>query len=348
MKTTTSTQVTHYEIQKKRRETLLEEWRGYHKTVIKRSDVQLSEVPSRRTRRGVYVGRDADRPSINLDASLHEIDPGVTTTVHRHSWDAIMFIESGSGWTEIDGQRIEWKPWDTLHLPSWAWHRHGATNDSPAVFHTWSVEPMLEQFGVAILEEGGDSPIDGLPARPRQVAPIPGDDPYARRTQRLARQSEGTESARLITRFEDVRGVVTKRGARSTFLVDKSIGFHTAGLSAVMHELAPGLYQSRHRHGGEAWLYVISGRGHSEIDGVSYPWEAGDLIVVDHWAWHQHFNDDNERTARLVRIHNFDALYDMMRILLDPLNLFEELPKLDAPDLSGIVWPEHLDGRPGA
>ena len=35
-----------------------------------------------------------------------------------------------------------------------------------------------------------------------------------------------------------------------------------------MHELAPGLYQSRHRHGGEAWLYVVSGRGHSEIDGV--------------------------------------------------------------------------------
>ncbi len=27
MKTTTSTQVTHYEIQKKRRESLLEEWR---------------------------------------------------------------------------------------------------------------------------------------------------------------------------------------------------------------------------------------------------------------------------------------------------------------------------------
>lgn len=348
MKTTTSTQVTHYEIQKKRRESLLEEWRGYHKTVIRRSDVQLVEVPSRRTRRGVYVGRDGDRPSINLDATLHQIDPGVTTTVHRHSWDAIMFIESGSGWTEIDGQRIEWKPWDTLHLPSWAWHRHGNNGPQPATFHTWSVEPMLEQFGVALLEEGGDAPVDELPPRPRQVAPAPGDDPYARRTQRLARQWEGTESARLITRFEDVRGVVTKRGGRSTFLVDKSIGYHTAGLSAVMHELAPGLYQSRHRHGGEAWLYVISGRGHTEMDGESFGWEAGDLIVVDHFVWHQHFNDDTERTARLVRVHNFDALYDMMRILLDPLNLFEELPTLDAPDLSGIEWPDHFAGRPKA
>ncbi|HXG40579.1 MAG TPA: hypothetical protein VNJ28_06520, partial [Candidatus Limnocylindrales bacterium] len=113
MKTTTSTQVTHYEVQKKRRESLLEEWRRYRKTVIKRADVRLVDAPARRTRRGVYVGRDGDRPSINLDATIHEIPPHTTTTIHRHSWDAIMFVESGSGWTEIDGQRIEWRPWDT-------------------------------------------------------------------------------------------------------------------------------------------------------------------------------------------------------------------------------------------
>ncbi len=348
MKTTTQTQVTHYEIQKKRRESLLDEWRGYHKTVLKRADVVMHDDPHRRMRRGVYAGYDGDRPTKNLDATIHEIAPGTTSTIHRHSWDAIMFIESGTGWTEIDGQRIEWRPWDTLHLPAWAWHRHGGTGSAPAVFHTWSVQPMLEQFGVALLEEGGDTPVDELPRRPRQVEPLVGDDPYARRTQRLARQWEGSEQARLITRFDDVRGVVTKRGARSTFMVDKSIGYHTAGLSAVMHELAPGLYQSRHRHGGEAWLYVISGTGYSVLDDVRYDWEAGDLIVVDHWVWHQHFNASSERTARLVRIHNFDALYDMIRILMDPLNLFEELPKLDAPDLTGIVWPDHFDGRPEA
>lgn len=348
MKTTTHTQVTHYEIQKKRRESLLEEWKGYQQTVIKRRGVTLVDDPARRTRRGVYAGWDGDRPTKNLDATLHELPARTTTTIHRHSWDAIMFIESGAGWTEIDGQRVDWRPWDTVYLPGWAWHRHGNDADHRAVYHTWSVEPMLEQFGAAILEEGGDTPVAELPPRPQQVVAREGADPYARRTQRLAAQWEGSDSARLITRFEDVRGLVTKRGARSLFLVDKSIGYHTAGLSAVMHELAPGLYQSRHRHGGEAWLYVISGRGHSEIDGVDHPWEAGDLIIVDHWVWHQHFNDDGEHTARLVRVHNFDALYDMMRILLDPLDLFEELPTLDAPDLTSVVWPDHLDGRPEA
>jgi gentisate 1,2-dioxygenase len=336
----------HYVVQKERRESLLAEWKGYHKTVIKRKDVVMHDVPARRIRSGVYVGWHGDRPTINLDATLHEVAPHTTTTIHRHSWDAVQFIESGSGWTEIDGQRLEWKPWDTLHLPSWAWHRHGNDRDKPAVFHTWSVQPMLEQFGVALLEDGGDTPVADLPLRPRQVAPVEGDDPYALRTQRLARRWQGTEAARLVTHWDDVRGVVSPRGARSTFLVDKAIGHHTAGLSAVMHELAPGLYQSRHRHGGEAFLYVISGTGYSEIEGERHDWEAGDLIVVDHWVWHQHFNASRERTARLVRVHNFDALYDMMRILLDPLNLFEEPPQLDAPDLTGVVWPDHNEGRP--
>src|SRR3954447_12976736 len=204
MKTTTQTQVTHYEIQKKRRADLLEEWRGYHRTLVKRSDIVMLDSPGTRTRRGVYAGWDGDRPTMNLDATIHEIPPHTTTTIHRHAWDAIAFVESGQGWTEIDGVRVDWKPWDTLHLPSWAWHRHGNDADTAAVFHSWSVQPMLEQFGVALLEEGGDTPVKDLAPRPPQTAPIEGDDPYARRTQRLARQWAGTESARLITRFDDV------------------------------------------------------------------------------------------------------------------------------------------------
>src|SRR6266571_3122098 len=191
MKTTTTTKTTHYEIQKKRRESLLDEWKGYHKNVLKRKDVVMHDVPSRRIRSGVYAGYDGDRPTKNLDA-----------TVHRHSWDAIEFVESGRGWTEIDGQRVDWRPWDTLHLPSWAWHRHGNDGDTAAMFHTWSVEPMLEQFGVALFEDGGDTPVAKLPPRPRQVASLEGADPHARRRQRLAGQWAGTESARLITRFD--------------------------------------------------------------------------------------------------------------------------------------------------
>lgn len=342
-KTVTQT-ATHYEIQKQRRALVIEESRKHRRFVIRASDVVLEESPSRRMRRGVYMGADGQSPTNVLDATLHELPAGLTSTVHRHSWDAIMFVLSGSGTTEVDGERVAWRPWDTLHLPAWAWHRHVNEGEKNARFVTWSVEPMHEALGMAMLEDAGDAPVGELPLPPRAV-PVDGSDAYARRMERLARSQE-TAGRRLISRWDDVTPKVTKRGARSMFLVDESMGYLTSGLSAVMHELAPALWQSRHRHGGEAWLHVVSGHGHTEIDDVSHEWGPGDLIVVDHWAWHQHFNDDKKNSARLIRVHNFSALYDMMRVLLDPLDLWTELPKLDAPELAGVQWPDKDAGRP--
>ena len=64
-----------------------------------------------------------------------------------------------------------------------------------------------------------------------------------------------------------------------------------------MIQFAPGKTQSLHRHPGEAWLYVVEGYGHSFMGtapdkGEHHRWKKGDLIVVDHFLWHQHFNDD--------------------------------------------------------
>jgi quercetin dioxygenase-like cupin family protein len=346
----TQTSVTHYEVQNKRRAAVVEEARRNRPApVIHLADAPLEDNPARRMRRGVYLGADGGRPTKVLDSHVHEIPEQTTSTIHRHSWDAIMFVTDGSGWTEIDGQRIEWRPWDTVYIPRWAWHRHGNLGDKPARFVTWSVAPMYEAFGFAVLEDAGDEPYVALPPPPTS-APFTetGADSYSRRRRRMSADRVPPSGAyRVQTKWEDVNPRVTKRGARSMFLVDESIGYRTSGLSAVMHELAPARWQARHRHGGEAYLYVVTGEGHSEVDGVDYPWSAGDLVVVDHWCWHAHFNDDKKRSSRLIRVHNNDALYDLMRVLLDPLELIEELPDLhDAPDLTGFVWPDPNAGRP--
>jgi len=79
------------------------------------------------------------------------------------------------------------------------------------------------------------------------------------------------------------------------------------------------------------------------IDGIRHDWEEGDLVVVDHWAWHQHFNSDPDLTARLIRVHNFSGPYDAMRALLDPMVLEEEEPNSE-PDVATVIWPP--DRRP--
>ena len=348
MSTRTTTKVAHYYVQKQRRAEFIEQWRANQRTVVPVEDVQMHET-SRRMRRGVYTGADGGRPTRAMDATAHEIDPGVVSTVHRHSWDAMMFCVAGEAWTEIDGQRIEWGPGDSLHLPAWAWHRHGNDGQQLARYLTFSSEPMLETMGMAVLEDGGDTDPATLPPRPPQSPGIEGSDPYAVRRQRLAADQQARRSGRLHTSWDDLEMLPTPRGTRTTFLLDRAIGYQASGITMAMFEIGPGRGQSMHRHPGEAWLYVVEGHGHSYLGaepegGPTYPWKKGDIIVVDHFLWHQHINDDPEKTARVVRIHMFDSLLETMRALCDPLVLFEEPPDhirdRQAGDPSTVDWPE--------
>jgi len=351
LSTKTHTTTTHYHIQKKRRAEFISEWRKYRQTVIHKDDVRL--VPTARgLRTGVYMGWDGDRPTRILDALVHEVDPGTTTTVHRHSWDAILFMVEGSGWTEVDGVRYDWKAWDAIHLPAWSWHRHGNDGTKPGRFMSYSSEPTLWTLGMSVIEDAGHAPFAALAPRPAFSPGPAGDDPYARRLRRLEQETKKRRSGRIHTPYDEQEILATPRGTRTKFLNDRAIGNQASGLSQVMIQFAPGKTQSLHRHPGEAWLYVVEGYGHSFMgtapdNGQHYPWKKGDLIVVDHFLWHQHFNDDPINQCRLVRIHMFDSLLETMRAVIDPMVLFEEAEDtlVSMQELSQIQWPE--DKRPG-
>ena len=165
MSTKTQTTTTHYHIQKKRRAEFMEEWRKYRQSVIREEDVVLQPT-ARGMRSAVYMGWDGDRPTRCLDALVHEVDPGTVTTIHRHSWDAILFMVGGAGWTEVDGVRYDWKPWDAIHIPAWSWHRHGNESDKPARFMSYSSEPTLWTLGMSVLDDRGHEKFENLPPRP--------------------------------------------------------------------------------------------------------------------------------------------------------------------------------------
>jgi gentisate 1,2-dioxygenase len=350
MPTKTTTAVTHYHIQKKRRAEFIEQWRKNRRTVIRKEDVKL-EPTARGMRTGVYMGWDGDSPTRCLDALVHEIDPGAVTTIHRHSWDAQLFIVEGSGWTEIDGQRYPWKPWDAIHIPAWSWHRSGNDGGKTARFMSYSSEPMLWTLGMSLIEDRGHEDVRKLPPRPQFTDGPQGDDPYARRLRRLANEARKRRKGRIHTPYDEQDLLATPRGTRTKFLVDRAIGSEASGITQVMIQFAPGKTQSLHRHPGEAWLYVVEGYGHSFMGtapdkGEHHRWKKGDLIVVDHFLWHQHFNDDPKSEARLVRVHMFDSILETMRALMDPMVLFEEAEDtlLSVQEVSQIEWPD--DRRP--
>jgi gentisate 1,2-dioxygenase len=334
--------MTHYDVQMRRRNRVVEDARAHRRFIVKKGDVELTSTP-RGVRSGCYVGVDGDRPSKIIDAYVHEIDPSAVSTIHRHTWDAVIVILEGRGWVEVNGIRYDYRPWDTIYLPSWSWHRHGNDGTKTARFMSFSTEPTAALLGPTQLNDAGHTPFADLPGPPPTDASVRGGDPYSRRIRRLAERETEFRASRVHVAYDDLTLLVNPKGTRSTFMCDDYLGNKTSGITVAMNQIAPGKWQKKHRHGGEAWLLALEGRGHSVIDGQRVDWEEGDLVIIDHFAWHQHFNSDPELTARLVRVHNVAGVIDAIRGVLDPLSLSEEEQNSE-PDVATVIWPP--DRRP--
>ncbi len=87
-------------------------------------------------------------------------------------------------------------------------------------------------------------------------------------------------------------------------------------LSAHISELMPGRASVRHRHTTEAYLYVVKGLGYSLINYDDEPievveWQEGTLFAPPRWAWHQHFNLDENDTSRYLAVQDTGLLRTM-------------------------------------
>lgn len=97
-----------------------------------------------------------DLPSKNVSVTIGGLLPDQVTNRHRHTYETLLYVVEGAGWTEIEDQRISWKAGDAVYIPSWAWHKHGNSNhEKPAKYIACENAPQLQNLGVALREEEG-------------------------------------------------------------------------------------------------------------------------------------------------------------------------------------------------
>jgi len=97
-----------------------------------------------------------DLPSKNVSMTIGGLLPGQLTNRHRHTYETILFVIEGNGYTEIEEERIEWQKGDAVYIPSWAWHRHKNLSDEvSAKYIACENAPQLQNLGVALREEEG-------------------------------------------------------------------------------------------------------------------------------------------------------------------------------------------------
>ncbi len=92
-------------------------------------------------------------------------------------------------------------------------------------------------------------------------------------------------------------------------------------IEVILVELSPGQRQTVHHHLAEELIYIISGKGYTEIwntpDGekVRYDWSAGDMLSPTLNAWHQHVNLSSDEPARYL---SMSSTPEILNIFKDP------------------------------
>jgi gentisate 1,2-dioxygenase len=68
--------------------------------------------------------------------------------------------------------------------------------------------------------------------------------------------------------------------------------------------IPPALSSDMQRHYHETVHFVISGRGHSEVEDDVPTWATGDFIYTLPWTWHRHYNDSADEPVEFLTIEN--------------------------------------------
>ena len=70
-------------------------------------------------------------PTIGCYVQL--LRPGEHTQAHRHTSSTAFHVIEGSGYSVVDGQRLDWEDKDVFCVPGWAFHEHINTGKQPAI-----------------------------------------------------------------------------------------------------------------------------------------------------------------------------------------------------------------------
>jgi gentisate 1,2-dioxygenase len=273
--------------------------------VARGRDLRWIETPQD-SRVAMIIGEAVGFPTQGTSLLKAEIPPRSHTGKHAHGEEAIHIL-AGRGFSVIDGARYDWKPGTTLHVPYRADHQHFNTSDETAVYvsaSTIDLDNAVKLGRLLQLEKKG-------PNAPRIESQYPAaSSQFAPDGRRIALHLEDAideNARRKAGHGGHGHGQQAHRHAGIWILMggsesqsDETNGFRAkaAAMTNIFEETA---HSSSHKHAHtEAMLYVLEGKGYSEVDGARYDWEAGDAVhVPPRMTVHEHFNDSDARTRTL-------------------------------------------------
>lgn len=252
---------------------------------------------------------------------------------HKHQGGLVIFVLEGEGTTDVEGLRVDWKPGDLLLLPIKAngvTHQHFNRDPQKGALWMAFIYQPFSHYLMDQLVQVEDMPVDtsragAAIARLGDASSRVGQFSEDRDTYQPRHITNPDELAQvdLLDELYRLRDHQLFLGRQASWMIQgdrlpwqtnaqgimrwymhPAIDYtciHT--LLFYVQRIPVGSRSGRQRHGGNAVFYVLAGRGHTVLDGVTHTWEAGDLMTLPTrpgGVVYQHVNDDPTQEVQLV------------------------------------------------
>lgn len=82
-----------------------------------------------------------------LGGLAERLNAGCSSPVVKETASSIYHVVSGSGWSLIGDEKIQWKRGDTFCIPSWYTYCHHASPEETVYLYRSHDKPMLSALG---------------------------------------------------------------------------------------------------------------------------------------------------------------------------------------------------------
>ncbi len=263
-----------------------------------------------------------------LAISVNVLRPGETLTLGRDNCSRVEFGIGGAANIRMGERSFTAAKWSTWTAPSMTGRTYRNLAEAPFVWLSYSNQPLLDRLGTYYAEDSAEQPDH------RASAPTP-----QQRSERYVRQSapdypilndgarlrgyefltdiEVMENKALIWPWDQVLPFMSREegdGKRTIMLMYNPATERRAGTThnffATITSFPPGELRPPpvpgHRHSSCAVNYHFEGAGSSIVDGKTYHWEAGDLMLsAPSWSEHSHGFAPSGATVLTVQDHPF-------------------------------------------
>jgi len=241
-----------------------------------------------------------------LLAALQLLLPGEIARAHRHSPAALRFIVEGEGaHTTVDGERTTMAPGDLVLTPSFAWHDHESTGDSPVIWFDGLDLPLVTALEAMFFELHGDGvqpltePVDASKSRSRHGTLRPAGARTATPHSPVVNYPWDT-TERALAAAAQVHPATPMISLN--YINPDDGGPVMPTISAGVHRLAPGANATVGRRMASSIVHVVRGDGTSLVGDTELTWSEHDVIACPPWVTIEHQNASDSEPAILFSI----------------------------------------------